>query len=445
MPILPTQANQDFLKVLGGGIGRAIDVVGNVLGNPFPEIQAFGSEGLSGFLESRGSEPLTTQQRITESISQGKGVARGDVRTASQLGVNPFTIPVREQGITPTQQTTQQPAPTQPTAPADTRLQQLQKTNRNPIQEDEFQRIINEALQNLRPDEGQLSSVFDPIFGALSQAEANLRGQQPGLISEAEEQARVSTGLIEGQRTGAEELLGQQTSQTEIQRQRQVADQRRILQELQQANQARFGGASSAGVAASEIQGREFQRSRFGIQQNAQQALQAIGNERNRVEREFQQGLQQIELNKQQAINDVNRRFQDKLLEIDARRGETESSKALARMTALQEFKNKSFEVKIAEAQFKFDLQNQVQADTTQLSQLEQQFLGFTGAGQAAATQFGQTTPSGIPGVEVGGRQASPQLTGQIRDEDLIGQIGSIPGSSDTDPRFQNFVPGFSR
>ena len=399
MPILPTQANQDFLKVLGGGIGRAIDVVGNVLGNPFPEIQAFGSEGLSGFLESRGSEPLTTQQRITESISQGKGVARGDVRTASQLGVNPFTIPVREQGITPTQQTTQQPAPTQPTAPADTRLQQLQKTNRNPIQEDEFQRLLSQIDAQKGPTQAEIDASFDPIFGVLSQAEANLRGQQPGLISEAEEQARVSTGLIEGQRTGAEELLGQQTSQTEIQRQRQIADQRRILQELQQANQARFGGASSAGVAASEIQGREFQRSRFGIQQNAQQALQAIGNERNKVEREFQQGLQQIELNKQQAINDVNRRFQDKLLEIDARRGETESAKAQARMNALQELRNQAFQINVARLQFENDLRTQATANTTQLSQLEQQFLGFTGAGQAAATQFGQTTPSGIPGV----------------------------------------------
>lgn len=301
-------------------------------------------------------------------------------------------------------------------------------------------------MQPSGPSQADIDSAFNPILNVYNQAEGNLRGQLPGLISEAEAQAQASRGLLGNQRTSANEILGQQEQSTNTQRARQSAQQRQTLQELQLANQQRFGGASSAGLGASELQGREFQRSQFGIQENAQQALQQIGQQKMSVEREYQQGLQQLEVNRQQAVNEINRKFQDRLLEINARRGETEAAKAQARMNAVQELRNQAFQINVAKAQFEADLQSQARSNMQYLSQAENQFTGAGQQGAEAYNQFAQTTPTGMSSVsQQTTGSTNPQLQGQMSrlpDDELTGQIA---GSSDRDPRFQNYQPLMSR
>jgi len=293
------------------------------------------------------------------------------------------------------------------------------------------------------PSQQEIDSQFNPIFDVYNQAENNLRGQLPGLIGEAEAQAQASRGLLDNQRTGANELLSGQQDQTFQSQQAQTGQQRQTLQELQAANQQRFGGASSAGQAAGELQGREFQRNTFQIGQQAQQAVQQINQQRQVVEREFQQGMQQLEVNKQQAVNTIQRTFQDKLLEINGRRGETESAKAQARMGALQELRNAAYQIDVSRAQFQSQLQMQAQQNSASLDNQAQQFLGATNQGQQGVNNFSSAQQSAIPGVTSQGQGSQQQMTGQIsRPEDLY---GSIMGSSATDPRFQNFQPQFSR
>lgn len=275
------------------------------------------------------------------------------------------------------------------------------------------------------PSQGEIDSQFNPILDVYNQAEGNLRGQLPGLISEAEAQAKASQGLLENQRTGANQLLGNQQQQTYQTQQAQTGQQRQTLQELQMANQQRFGGASSAGQAAGELQGREFQKNTFQIGQQAQQALQQIGQQRQTVEREYQQGLQQLEVNKQKAVNDIQRSFQDKLLEINARRGETESAKASARMEALQNLRNQAYQIDVSKAQFQAQLQSQAQQNTSYLDSAAQQYLSATNQGQAGVDQFSSTQQSAIPGVSDSRQIASSTMFGQIepgREDELRGQ-----------------------
>ena len=399
--------------------------------------------GISERISSIGQQPSGLDYSAPLNVALQEDRARQAADTSLQSTTDPFasTARVVQGGQVPTGvnmsteplQSIGQPAQTTTTAPSDTRVQQLQKIDRNPAQQTELDRLLASINQQGAPDFG---AQFQPIFDVLGKAEANLRAQQPGLIQEAEAQAQASRGLLTGERESAEALLGQQRTQTESQRARQVATQRQLLQELQQANQARFGGASSAGLAASELQGREFQRSRFGIQEGAQQALQSIGNRLQDVNRTFQQGLQQLEVNKQQAVNGINRKFQDRLLEIDARRGETESAKAQARIGALQELRNRAFQINVAKAQFEQDLRAQAQQNTQSLSGMASQLTGFGQEGQAATDQFGATTPTGISSVQGGPIQGSSatdprfanfQPTGQISRDDLVGQIGTTP------------------
>jgi len=292
------------------------------------------------------------------------------------------------------------------------------------------------------PSQQEIDSQFNPIFDVYNQAEKNLRVQLPGLIGEAESQAQASRGLLDNQRTGANELLSGQQQQTFQSQQAQSGQQRQTLQELQSANQQRFGGASSAGQAAGELQGREFQRNTFQIGQQAQQAMQQINQQRQVVEREFQQGVQQLEVNKQQAVNQVQRTFQDRLLEINGRRGETESAKAQARMGALQELRNAAYQIDVSRAQFQSQLQMQAQQNAASLDNQAQQYLSSTNQGQQGVNRFSSAQQSAIPSVSNQGQDSQQQLTGQIsREEDLYGN----PGLTFADPRFQNNQLQFSR
>lgn len=62
-----TTAN--FLRNVGlraaGAAGKAIDAAGTALGNPLPQVSAFGPQGISGYLENMGAGALPTQEQIT--------------------------------------------------------------------------------------------------------------------------------------------------------------------------------------------------------------------------------------------------------------------------------------------------------------------------------------------------------------------------------------------
>lgn len=82
-----------------GAAGKAIDTVGNALGNPFPQVQAFGPQGLSGALEAMGADALTP----TEQIARVQADPRFTPGTPENTG-NPskYTVPNQPSSSTST-------------------------------------------------------------------------------------------------------------------------------------------------------------------------------------------------------------------------------------------------------------------------------------------------------------------------------------------------------
>lgn len=366
-------------------LGNIVDTVGTSLG--LPEMQI--SERIAGGWTNNSTRPMG-QETIQNYPGVQPAYSGGEVQ-------GPVYSPQPNTSLTQLN-----------TAPSNTNTGTTTNTTTNPFD------VQNPAVS---PDE--VSSMYNQTFDVLNQAESNLRGQLPGLISEAEQQANLARQQLSQGREAQANLLGQQKQRVSQTGQRQTADQRRLFQELTQANQQRFGGASSAGQAASELQGREFQRSVSGIQQNVQQGLQEIGNQLAQVENEYQMGLQQIQVNTQQAINDINRRFQDKLLEINQQRAATEEAKQQARLSALQEYRNQAYQINVAKAQFEADLQRQAQANASYLTQAQQQLMQYGQQGMQAGDQMAGTTPTAIPAVEESRQAGNAQsLTGLMRPED---------------------------
>ncbi len=288
---------------------------------------------------------------------------------------------------------------------------------------------------------------FSPIFGIYDQAESNLNQQYPGLISEAEAQAKASRGLLDNSKLSAQDLLSTQKQSAIQGGQNQTADQRRTLQELTQANRQRFGGSSSAGQAASEIQGREFQRNTFQIGQQTQNALQQVEQKRLEVDRTYQSSLQQLEVNTQKAKNDLQRSFQDKLLEINSGRANTASQKAAARMEALQQLRNEAYQIDMAKMQFAQQLQMQREANAAQLEAATKQFTSGVNTNTYTPTQSAPEAQSTVTTNQNDISQAVGQITPQRQEEEqLTGQmsyqtpnlLGNIMGA--INPRLNGYA-----
>lgn len=316
------------------------------------------------------------------------------------------------------------------TGGGDSRLQQLEKTNRNPVEEDEYQRLLNELRNQASqgPSEEELNALYNPAMEYLNQAESTLRGQLPTTLDLLGQQAQTSQGLLKNQLTSAQSQLGEQQTQATQRKEDAISAARRLFSELQMANQQRFGGASSAGLAASELQGRELMRNRSTIGQDYNTAARQIEASKLDVENQYQSGLQQIEDRKQQAINEVNADFQSKLLEINSQRASTQQAKAAARLELLQQARDRVFQINLQDFNFKQQLAAQKQAADAQISQYSSALQNQVGTAQSATSGFLNKQP-GSASTEYAlgtGTQtmASPIYRGQISDEDqYVGQI----------------------
>lgn len=333
------------------------------------------------------------------------------------------------------------PTPTVSTPKGDTRIQELEKMNRNPVQENEYQRLLDELRNqaNQGPSEEELNALYNPAMEYLNQAESTLRGQLPTTLDLLGQQAQTSQGLLGNQRASAQSQLGEQQTQATQRKEDAISAARRLFSELQMANQQRFGGASSAGLAASELQGRELMRNRSTIGQDYNTAARQIEASKLDVENQYQSGLQQIEDRKQQAINEVNADFQSKLLEINSQRASTQQAKAAARLELLQQARDRVFQINLQDFNFKQQLAAQKQAADAQISQYSSALQNQVGTAQSATSGFLNKQPGNAKTEYALGTgtqtMESPIYRGQIgKDDELMraqGMINSIRGYDD--------------
>lgn len=275
-----------------------------------------------------------------------------------------------------------------------------------------------------RPSDEEINSIFNPLFGALGQAESTLRSQLPETQNLINQQANTSREQLGTARTSALGQLGEQRTGANTRAEDAIAASRRLFNELQMGNIQRFGGASSAGQAASELQGRELQRSRGETQRDLGTALRQIDLAQTNVEQEYQTGLQEVENRKQQYLLNAQNEFNQRLLDIQSERGRIESEKAAARLQALQDFRNAVYQIRLQEAQFSQQLAAQREAANTQLSQYKTALTNQAQSGQQAFDTFGQqTTTSPTSQYNLGQTSTSgvqPQYTGQISNKDEL-------------------------
>jgi hypothetical protein len=246
----------------------------------------------------------------------------------------------------------------------------------------------------------QIDDAYNPTMGYLSQAEGNLRNDFPTILSDINSQY----GLGVDQATNAKgNALGAISSQQEMATQKNndvMADARRLYDELRRGYGQRFGGASSAGQAATELGNLEQQRQQGKIGRDYTNTINQIEGQRVQVQQKYDESLKQLEVTKNTAVNEANRDFQNKLLQISQSRAETEQAKAQARLGALQDLRNKVFQINLQNMQFQQSLQAQKASADQYLSQYTAQL------GQSvdqSANAVGSFNPSVSSSLQAGG------------------------------------------
>lgn len=280
-------------------------------------------------------------------------------------------------------------------APQPSRVDQLKtiKDNGglNPVQQTEYDRLLAELNANGAQDQQLINEAYGASSNYLNQAESALRADYPTILNEISGQYDLGTQQATSGKSATLGTINEQQIMADQRNQNVMADARRMYDELRRGYGQRFGGASSAGGAASEIAAVEQQRQQGKIQQDYGNTLRQIETARTQVETKFQEQLANLKQVKDQAVNEANRDFQNKLLQISQSRAENEQAKASARLSALQDLRNKVYQINLQNMQFQQTLQSQKQQADSSLANYSNTLGGY---GQSAQTATSGFTPS---------------------------------------------------
>lgn len=273
----------------------------------------------------------------------------------------------------------------------------------------------------------EINNVYSGSENYLNDAENAVRSDQPNALKEAESIFNTNVSTLGNQKQTAFGQLDQQQTKATSTKENALADARRLYQEQQMGANQRFGGSSSAGQAVSELQAREQAR-QFG-QTGRQYAdiTNQIDTQRNTVEREYQTGMLQLEQQKQTAIANVTRDFQNKLLQISNSRAMLGQAKAEAKLSALQNLRSEVFAIQQQNTQFTQQLEMMRQQALLSAGNYGQSTGGAVGmASNAASTQYQAPSTQYAATAGLGGQQSqAPQYTGAIKKEEQpTGQMG---------------------
>lgn len=219
--------------------------------------------------------------------------------------------------------------------------------------------------------------------------------------------------LLDNARTGALNLNQSQVDQTYQQNESALAAARRLYNELSQGVQQRFGGTNSAGEFANTFYGREFQRQQGNVQQTTGQNIKGLMEQQTSIENDYQAKLQSLEQQKQAALAQAQVEFQNRLDQINQARGQLAQNKAGLKLQALQELKQRSYQIQDDQRKYAQQLEAQAKAQASQIqSAIGQYSQQYSTPVQTQA--YAPATYSQIGGGQTSASNPLSSLTGYV-------------------------------
>lgn len=192
---------------------------------------------------------------------------------------------------------------------------------------------------------------------------------------------------------------------------------RRLYNDLMMGGQQRFGGASSAGEAYGALTGRQLQQNNQSIDSQFNDFNNQIGLARTNIKAKYDDAIAQNEQQKNLALNQAYRDFQDQISQLNSLKNQAGSDKAAQQLAALQNLRNQIYNINIATAQNSQAVNNLRTQAEANLQDAMTKFGQSTAGAQTAQTAFNTNTQAPTNNLAFGGTphaSQSPYQAGQI-------------------------------
>jgi hypothetical protein len=213
-----------------------------------------------------------------------------------------------------------------------------------PVQQEQPQQPQEDPQERIRRE---VEAIYAPLMNYLNQAESAVTSEYQRYVPELEQQYATSLSNIQTQKTQGERELAAQEQAAGMRREDALSAARRLYDELRRGGRQRFGGASSAGQAFTELTAQEQQRQSGNIWQAYQQTLDNLNRYRANLLDNFAQAQKELELAKTSALQQAYTNYQNRRNEIIAKKGEAESLKAKALYDELQNLRNQVYQINL--------------------------------------------------------------------------------------------------
>jgi len=254
----------------------------------------------------------------------------------------------------------------------------------------------------------EVEAIYSPLMDYLNQAESSVTSEYQRYVPELEQQYATSLSNIQNQKTQGERELAAQEQAAGVRREDALSAARRLYDELGRGGRQRFGGASSAGQAFTELTAQEQQRQSGNIWQAYQQTLDNLNKYKANLLDNFAQSQKELELAKTSALQQAYTNYQNRLDEIRAKKGEAESAKAQTALEALNNLRNQIYQINLQSLNLAQTLAANKQMALSTVDQYSQRVAqSILGGSTSYQNLVNATTTNPTSNMSIGGRQAS--------------------------------------
>lgn len=272
-----------------------------------------------------------------------------------------------------------------------------------------------------------INDAYNSRIGDLNSQEGTLQSQQNSIVGDINSSADTSKNSLTSNLAQSQSQIDQSATQGGQRQQDALSAARRLYSELSMGGQQRFGGASSAGEAYQALTGRELQRNNQQISSDYNSFMGQISQARQSVQAKYDDAVSQLENQRQLALNQAQRDFQDKISQINSLKSQAAGDKASQQLSALQELRNQVYNINLQTAQNNSNIQ---QFKTQAESELQNAFQSFSqqqGAAQGGLTSFSenastnpQTTLAFGNTPQTGGQNLQTGAISSQKDDELF-------------------------
>lgn len=260
------------------------------------------------------------------------------------------------------------------------------------------------------PSQQEIDAAFSPLFGALDSAESGIRSGYNEDVQGVDKRYGTYNQQYEDERG---RLVGEaEDKQADFKDtlKSALSDAIKAYNALQQQRISRFGGGSSAGEAVGELARQEYFKQQGEVNKEGVRGEKEFAKEFANIGTFIAQKKSELDLWKEEALGTLKKNLNSQLANIQMQRGETESAKAQARLSIIQDSINRARSIQDQDRSFRQQLAiagvNQLQQSSGKTFTPEEiqayvtQFMGGnTAIGAAPSTGVGASVPAYNPNV----------------------------------------------